>query len=92
MITYHDPRPALATPERPYRLAITEGPITLGLLANGFFDSELFLDLVAGEMASLLPIAAVRHWNKGNFSMPASDAVIDEIERTCGAVLQAFGH
>jgi hypothetical protein len=92
MIEYHDPHGEPGVALRPYQLRIPDRPLTVGLLANGFFDSVEFLDFAADELARFVPVAAVRRWNKVNFSHPATDQVLDGIAAECHAALTAFGH
>ena len=50
MIEYHDPQANSSVAVTPYQLGISLAggrPLTVGLLANGFPDSENFLNLVA---------------------------------------------
>ncbi len=94
MIEFHDPRARTEIPLQAYTLGLdleqTPGA-TVGFLANGFPDSGPFLEAVAGALAGRLDLAA-RHWNKGNASIPAGPAILDEIEASCQAVVAAYGH
>ena len=67
-------------------------PSTIGLVANGFPDSEAFLDQVEKALAVALPDASFRRWNKGNASIMISDAMLDEVVADCDAVVGAYGH
>lgn len=92
-VTFVDPRAATETPVEPYDLAVDlGGPITVGLLANGFPDSEAFLHQVEAALATALPEAGFRHWNKRNASAVASDDLLVEITSSCDAVVAAYGH
>ena len=53
MIEYHDPHAATSIKTTPYALAIPTGTanaLTVGLLANGFPDSENFLNHIAAVL------------------------------------------
>lgn len=97
MIEFHDPRAATAVAVTPYTLAIDlEGrnggkALTIGFLANGFPDSDVFLEEVAAAMTRRTGVQA-RHWNKGNASIPASPKILGEIQASCQAVIAAYGH
>jgi hypothetical protein len=97
MIEFHDPRAPAAVAITPYTLAIDlEGrdagkDVTIGFLANGFPDSDVFLEEVATAMTRRTGVKA-RHWNKGNASIPASPKILEEIQASCQAVVAAYGH
>lgn len=77
----------------PYRLAADlDGPLTVGLLANGFPDSVAFLDQVEASMREALPHLSWRRYDKGDASAIASDQLIDGIAAECHAVVTAYGH
>ncbi len=95
MIEFHSPAGQRGTPADPYTLGIdltVEQPQVVGLLANGFPDSENFLRHLGTELESLLDGIEVRIWNKGNASIAASDTMLDEIQAQCDAVIAAYGH
>lgn len=97
MIEFHDPRAATVVAITPYTLGIDlEGQdagkaVTIGFLANGFPDSDVFLEEVAAAMSKRTGVKA-RHWNKGNASIPASPKILGEIQASCQAVIAAYGH
>jgi hypothetical protein len=93
MIEFHDPRAEPGATLEPYQLTaeLTEGS-TLGLLANGFPDSERFLDQLEASLACALPWLEVKRYNKGNASVIASDQVLAGISKECKAVVTAYGH
>ncbi len=92
-IQYHDPRATRLAPPVPYQLrAALDGPLTVGLLANGFPDSVAFLDAVEGALAAALPAASFRRYDKGNPSIPASEALLTRIAEECDVVASAYGH
>ena len=97
MIEFHDPRAEPGATEQPYELQAELGPnldddVTLGLLANGFPDSEQFLDQLAEALGTALPHLTIRRYNKGNASVIAGDQVLEGISRECKAVVTAYGH
>ena len=96
-IRFHDPRGEVATPIEPYELAhdLTrdEGAGTsVALLANGFPDSEAFLDALGAVLKERFPRLTIRAWNKGNASIPAPQKMLDEIQSTCQVAIAAYGH
>ncbi len=96
MIHYHDPRASVATPMDAYTLfhqfSSTGAGTTIGLLANGFPDSENFLNRLGEVMQQRLPDARLRHWNKGNPTVTASAKMLDQIRSSCQVVVAAYGH
>lgn len=95
MLEFIDPRAPSARPAEPYRLGLSlrDGtPHTVGLLANGFPDSENFLSAVAAKLTQRLPQVTPRFWNKGNASIAAPESMLDEIRTSCDAVIAAYGH
>jgi hypothetical protein len=92
-IHFFDPRAPRAAPPEPYRLrADLDGAVTIGLLANGFPDSVAFLDAVESALAAALPTASFRRYDKGNPSIPASEALLERITAECTVVASAYGH
>ena len=96
MIEFHDPRGEIATKAEPYNLShplADEGAgTTLGLLANGFPDSETFLKQVGQAVQRRLPKLEIKFWNKGNASIPAPQEMLDEIKGVCQVAIAAYGH
>lgn len=78
----------------PYELAadLHDGPVHIGLLANGFFDSVAFLDQVEAVLAQELPTATVHRYDKGDASSMAPESLLDGIAAECKAVITAYGH
>lgn len=93
-VCFIDPRAETATEPEPYELSIDvrDRPLTIGLLANGFPDSVVFLEQVASALASSLPDATFRHYDKGDASSIASEEMLATIVAECGAVVAAYGH
>ena len=96
MITFHDPRGERATESEPYtlsyELAADGQGTTVALLANGFPDSENFLDAVGRVLSARLPKLEIKSWNKGNASIPAPQQMLDEIKASCQVAIAAYGH
>ena len=95
MIEFHSPQGERATPADPYTLGIDLSVMSkpvIGLLANGFPDSENFLRHVGAELEQIIPGIEVRVWNKGNASIAAPDPMLEEIQTQCHAVIAAYGH
>ncbi len=94
MIEFHDPRAPTEVAVTPYLLGIdleSGKDFTVGFLANGFPDSDVFLQEVATALTKRTGVKA-KHWNKGNASIPASPKILDEIKASCQAVIAAYGH
>jgi len=97
MITFHDPRGEVATQAEPYQLAhdlrTDEGAqTTVALLANGFPDSENFLSAIGAVLRERYPRLSIKTWNKGNASIAAPQAMLDEIQASCQVAIAAYGH
>ena len=96
-VRFLDPRAEPGLPVEPYEWSIdltatTDRPIVLGLLANGFPDSVNFLNHVQNALAELLPGLAFRRYDKGNASIPAPDALLEDVAQNCTAAIAAYGH
>ena len=93
-VTFLDPRAEPGTAVEPYTLVIdvTAGPVTIGLLANGFPDSENFRREIEVVMAEALPRARFKHFNKGNASAVAGAEMLTALAADCDAVVSAYGH
>ena len=73
-VEYYDPRARQDSAPQPYdRTADLSGPLTVGLLANGFPDSGRFLEHLAAALGPKLPRASFKHFVK-----PADSAVVSE--------------
>ena len=95
MLEFHDPRAAIGVRREPYGLGIDLMRMNdpcMAFLANGFPDSERFLEKVAQAMERLLPRLTVRTYNKGNASIPAPPEMLEEIGERCHAAVAAYGH
>ena len=97
MVKFHDPRGEIATEIDLYELSTDisandgEG-ITVGLLANGFPDSELFLTKVDNALRERLPKVSTKLWNKRNAAIVVSDEMLAEINSSCQVAIAAYGH
>ena len=92
-IEFHDPRAKPATPAQAYTLSTRLSEASrIGLLANGFPDSEAFLDEVERVITGELPQATINRYNKHGASTPASPALMDTIADECDVFLSAYGH
>lgn len=95
MLEFHDPRAAVAVEREPYGLGIDlmrMNDACIAFLANGFPDSEKFLEKVAGAMERILPQIKVLTFNKGNASIAAPAEMLEEIQNNCQAAVTAYGH
>lgn len=94
MITFLDPRSEPGAAIEPYdlRVDVESAPSTIGLVANGFPDSEEFLDQVEKALAVAVPHASFRRFNKHNASSMISDEMLNEVVGDCQAVVAAYGH
>ncbi len=95
MVKFHDPRGEVATAIESYELGLNIEPdstVTVGLLANGFPDSENFLNAVGAALRKRFPNITLKSWNKGNASVPASAEMLAEIEASCQVAIAAYGH
>ena len=92
-IEFHDPRAEPLTPPQPYepRADFATAPV-IGLLANGFPDSDTFLSAMETALAECLPEAGFRHYNKRNASIPASPELLEQIKSECTVAIAAYGH
>lgn len=93
MVTFVDPRGVPATKVLPYDLSdpLADGAV-IGLMANGFPDSDTFLEAVATAVGARLPSVSFARYNKGNASSLASEEMLGEVATTCTAVIAAYGH
>ena len=97
MFEFLDPSARTATEEDVYDLghnirANDGAGVTVGLLANGFPDSELFLTKIEAVLQQRLPNIKTKLWNKGNAGVPASEEMLAEIRESCQVAIAAYGH
>ena len=92
-IEFHDPRAKPLAEAEPYTPRADLGAAhVVGLLANGFPDSEAFLQAMEGALAERLPNAKFKHYNKHNASTPANSDMIAAIDQECTVAIAAYGH
>ena len=97
MIRFHNPTARTAVASEPYELSCDIRPkdgadLTVGLLANGFPDSEVFIRKVGESIQKRLPNIKIKLWNKGNAGVPASEEMLKEIAESCQVAIAAYGH
>ncbi|HEY5678667.1 MAG TPA: hypothetical protein VIS55_01225 [Pseudomonadales bacterium] len=95
MVDYHDPRGEVATPVDAYLLSVdleSSNDPRVAFLANGFPDSDVFLEQLAEVMSEKLTSLRAEHYNKGNASIAAPQDMLEEIREGCVAAVAAYGH
>ncbi len=94
MIEFHNPEADVAVKTIPYESAvpIRGKTVEIGLLANGFPDSETFLGHLAEALGRLEPGIRVSSFNKGNPTIPAGESLLNELKSRCAGVVAAYGH
>ena len=97
MIEFHNPVAKTAVAPEPYELMCDLRPndgadLTIGLLANGFPDSEVFIKKVGDALQKRLPNIRTKFWNKGNAGVTANDDMLREITENCQVAIAAYGH
>jgi hypothetical protein len=97
-IRFLDPRAQPSAPISPYEAKLDwssaqNQPLSIGLLANGFPDSDNFLETVEIALRNILPKDTTYSFtNKGNASAPASKEMVEAIAANTHAVVTAYGH
>jgi hypothetical protein len=97
-IRFLDPRAQPSAPISPYEAKLdwspaSGKPLNLALLANGFPDSDTFLETVEIALRNALPKDATFSFtNKGNASAPASAEMVAAMAANTHAVVTAYGH
>lgn len=94
-LRFIDPRALAGPDDSPYTGALAvdpTGPVRIGLLANGFPDSVPFLEAVGKALEAAFPQITTQLWDKGNASITASDALVQEICAASDGVVAAYGH
>ncbi len=92
-VQFVDPRATPAAVADVYDLttALGDGAV-IGLMANGFPDSDTFLHHIELALGSRLDGVTFHHWNKGNASRLANDEEVQALASKCDAVIGAYGH
>ena len=94
MIEYHDPRGERRAANESYALSfdlVGANRASIGMLANGFPDSERFLEFLAEELGRAAPGASFEHFNKGNATVPCPEDLLEKVSE-CHATVTAWGH
>ena len=94
MIEFHNPEAEVAVEPIPYDLALEIRGATaeIGLLANGFPDSAPFLEHLAKALRQLEPGIRLTSFDKGNPTIPAGEALLEDMKSRCAGVVAAYGH
>ena len=94
MLEFHDPRSPKASEPDDYSLGIElsrQNSARIACLANGFPDSERFLQKIEEVLKETLPNASILQLNKGNASISAPDELLDKMDGYHAAIA-AYGH
>ena len=93
-IEYLDPRSEPGLKADPYdlRMDIDSPGLAIGLLANGFADSTLFLEELGTEFEKRIPGTKLMAFGKDNATVVADAELLDAITGSCRAVVTAYGH
>jgi hypothetical protein len=94
-ITFLDPRSVPTAAIEPYAATLhapASGNVVIGLLANGFPDSEPFIKAVGVALQAINANISTTFVNKGNASAPASAALVDGMAAEVHAVGTGYGH
>ena len=92
-IQFHDPRAEPSHRVEAYRLkAALDGPIAIGLLANGFPDSVEFLEELESGRRRIASGRILHPLRQGRPSIPVTAHLVEEIVERCDAVVTAYGH
>jgi hypothetical protein len=96
VIEFLDPQAPPAAAARTYAAGLgarlETGPTTIGLLANGFADSDTFLDAVERALRDALPTCSFVRARKPSPTVLVSDDVFADLVGRCDAVVSAYGH
>jgi hypothetical protein len=96
VIEFLDPKAEPAAVPHDYVLGLGPDPearpLCIGLLANGFADSEEFLAAVGTALGVRMPRTTFVAARKPNPSVLVSDEVFDDLVARCDAVVTAYGH
>jgi len=63
----------------------------VGLIENTKFNSDRLLQKIGDILKSEYGVAETRMWRKQNSSVPADDAIIAELQKTCDAMVAGIG-
>ena len=94
MVQFHDPRAKIGITNDPHNLRLDlarQNSARVACLANGYPDSERFLEQIAAVLEQQLPNIECRQFNKGNASIAAPQDLLQEIA-DCQVAIAAYGH
>jgi hypothetical protein len=63
----------------------------VGLIENTKFNSDRLLQKIGDILKSEYGVAETRMWRKKNSSVPAHDAIIAELQKTCDVMVAGIG-
>ena len=96
MIEFLDPHAPSERLAQNYELGLgpmlDDGAPRIGLLANGFADSEMFLDQIRIALAPRVPRATFVRARKPSPTVVVSDETFTDLVERCDAVISAYGH
>ena len=80
----------------PQAVAYTPRPDTLqgkrvGLIDNTKFNSDRLLQKIGDILKAEYGVAETRMWRKRNSSVPADDAIISELRKSCDVMVAGIG-
>jgi hypothetical protein len=91
-VLYLDPTAEAPIPAEAYELfANTDGPLTIGLVANSFPDGTRFMDKLELALNEARPNATIRRYQKPSV-LPVTDEQLAAITSECDAAIAAWGH
>ena len=92
-VTYVDPAAEDSTPAEAYELFLDtkQRPLTIGLLANAFPDATNFMDSVERALATVLPGATLKRYQKPSVD-PVLQPLLEQITAECDGLISAWGH
>ena len=94
MVQFHDPRAKIGVAHDPYTLSIDlarQNSARVACVANGYPDSDNFLEQIAAVLEEQLPNLTCTQFNKGNASIPAPQELLDDVAH-CQVAIAAYGH
>lgn len=91
-VAYLDPTAEEPIPAEAYELFVkTDGPLTIGLVANSFPDGTRFMDKLELALNEVRPNATIRRYQKPSV-LPVTDEQLAAITSECDAAIAAWGH
>ena len=86
--------PTVVAPEQSVAFAPRPGSLSgkrIGLVENTKFNSDRLLQKIGDILQSEYGAAETRMWRKHNSSVPAHAEIIEEVGRTCDAMVAGIG-